>query len=256
MIAYRSTHGPVTFAFTDRFGGASDVPFDDFNLARHVGDEPAVVERNRATLARRLGLPERSVVYMNQVHGADVAVVDGPWPADEDPPAVDAMVTTRPGLALAVLVADCVPVVLADPGAGVAAVAHAGRPGLAAGVVPAVLEVMRQAGAHDVIAQLGPAVCGRCYEVPDALRAEVASVVPAAWATTRQRTPALDVPAGVRAQLEAGGAVVVPGGWGPEGCPCTLEDVAYFSYRRERVTGRFAGIAWIDGSGIGPAVQG
>lgn len=108
------------------------------------------------------------------------------------------------GLALAVLTADCTPVLLADPVAGVAAAAHAGRPGMVAGVVPAAVRAMVELGADParIVARTGPAVCGRCYEVPDAMRAEVAAVEPAAYAETTWGTPAVDVTAGVHAQLE------------------------------------------------------
>ncbi|NDL59188.1 peptidoglycan editing factor PgeF [Phytoactinopolyspora mesophila] len=245
MIAHFSTHGAASFAFTDRTGGSSAAPFDQLNLARHVGDDPAAVEKNRSALAAHLGLRTENVVYMNQVHGADVAVIDGPWPTDVPPPEVDAMVTTRPGLALAVLVADCVPVLLADPAAGVAAVAHAGRPGMAAGVVAAVTDTMYRLGAQQLVGHVGPAVCGGCYEVPESLRAEVAEAVPSSWATTRWGTAALDVPAGVTAQLRDAGVRLEEGPWKPDVRPCTVEHEEFFSYRRDRITGRFAGITWL-----------
>ncbi|MFW6204259.1 MAG: laccase domain-containing protein, partial [Actinomycetota bacterium] len=141
--------------------------------------------------------------------------------------------------ALAVLVADCVPVLLGDVAAGVVGVAHAGRVGLVAGVVPAVVAAMRDAGAGEIIARVGPSVCGRCYEVPDALRAEVAAVVPDAWSTTRSGGAAVDVAAGVEAQLGAAGVAAV------RLSGCTIEDPGLYSYRRDRVTGRFAGLAWL-----------
>lgn len=242
MIAHRHRSGLAEFAFSDRWGGASAAPFDELNLARHVGDEPARVEQNRALVAAELAPPGGGVTYMNQVHGTAVATVDTPgeWPSQ--PPAVDAMVTTRPGVVLAVLVADCVPVVLADPESGVAGVAHAGRAGMVAGVIPAVVEAMRAAGGRELVAQLGPAICGACYEVPASMRAEVAATVPAAWATTRWGTPGLDVSAGVRAQLDELGVQIAPL---TSETPCTAEDAAYFSYRRDQTTGRFAGFAWL-----------
>ncbi|WP_232827310.1 peptidoglycan editing factor PgeF [Jiangella endophytica] len=237
MLRDTSVAGAVRFAFTDRHGGVSAAPYDELNLGGHVGDDPAAVRRNREVLATGIGLPSDAVTYMNQVHGNAVAVVDGPWSGPA--PEVDALVTTEPDRALAVLVADCVPVLLADPEAGVIAVAHAGRPGLAAGVVPAAISAMRDLGARKLVARVGPAVCGRCYEVPEAMRADVAAVVPEAWAVTRQGTPALDVPAGVVAQLRAAGAAV------DTVATCTIEDPHSYSYRRDGVTGRFAGVAWM-----------
>ncbi|GAA0496520.1 peptidoglycan editing factor PgeF [Streptomyces sp. NPDC046215] len=244
------------FAFTDRWGGVSAAPYDELNLGGAVGDDPAAVRANRERVAVSLGLDPAAVVWMNQVHGRDVAVVDGPWDPAAAPgeiPAVDAVVTTRRGLALAVLTADCTPVLLADPVAGVAGAAHAGRPGLVAGVVPATVEAMTALGADParIVARIGPSVCGLCYEVPEQMRADVAEVVPEAWATTRQGTPAVDVAAGVRAQLARLG-VEISG----QSHICTLESTDHFSYRRERTTGRLASYVWLGdlpGSSAGKA---
>jgi YfiH family protein len=230
------------FAFTDRWGGVSAVPYEELNLGGAVGDDPGAVRANRELAAEALGLDPARVVWMNQVHGPDVAVVEAPWGSSEIP-AVDAIVTARRGLALAVLTADCTPVLLADPVAGVAAAAHAGRPGMVAGVVPAAVRAMVGLGADParIVARTGPAVCGRCYEVPDAMRAEVAAVEPAAYAETRWGTSAVDVTAGVHAQLERLGVR------DREQSPvCTLESGDHFSYRRDRTTGRLAGYVWLD----------
>jgi YfiH family protein len=234
------------FAFADRHGGLSVEPYATLNLGGHVGDDPATVLDNRRLAADMLGVDAARVVYMNQVHGADVAVVDGPWPgvaAD-----VDALVTTTPGLCLAVLVADCTPVLLADPAARVVAAAHAGRPGLAAGVVPATLRRMIELGADParVIAVTGPAVCGLCYEVPAELQDEVAALVPASRSTTRQGTPGIDVPGGVWSQLTDAGVDPSNGQRSPV---CAMESTDHFSYRREKLTGRFAGFVWFDDAG-------
>ncbi|MFI1468690.1 peptidoglycan editing factor PgeF [Streptomyces wuyuanensis] len=230
------------FAFTDRWGGVSAAPYDELNLGGAVGDDPVAVRTNRGLAAGRLGIDPGLVVWMNQVHGRDVAVVDGPW-AGPDVPAVDAVVTARRGLPLAVLTADCTPVLLADPVAGVVGAAHAGRPGLVAGVVPAAVEAMVGLGADPsrITARTGPSVCGRCYEVPGAMRAEVAAAEPAAWAETSWGTPAVDVAAGVHAQLDALG--VRDRNASPV---CTLESGDHFSYRRDRTTGRLAGYVWLD----------
>ncbi|MET7602172.1 peptidoglycan editing factor PgeF [Streptomyces avermitilis] len=242
MIGQRDTVSGAHFAFTDRWGGVSAVPYEELNLGGAVGDDSDVVRTNRELAAKSLGLDPARVVWMNQVHGADVALVDEPWGAG--PVAeVDAIVTRRRGLALAVLTADCTPVLLADPVAGVAAAAHAGRPGMIAGVVPAAVDAMVELGADPsrIVARTGPAVCGRCYEVPDAMRAEVAAVEPAAYAETGWGTPAVDVSAGVHAQLERLGVR------DREQSPvCTLESGDHFSYRRDRTTGRLAGYVWLD----------
>ncbi|MEU2679739.1 peptidoglycan editing factor PgeF [Streptomyces sp. NPDC007107] len=243
MRAAESSAGGAHFAFTDRWGGVSAVPYEELNLGGAVGDDPAAVGANRARAARALGLDPALVVWMNQVHGREVAVVEGPWGDTRDIPAVDAVVTARRGLPLAVLTADCTPVLLADPAAGVVAAAHAGRPGLVAGVVPAAVEAMIALGAEPsrITAHTGPAVCGRCYEVPEQMRAEVAGVVPESWSETSWGTPAVDVTAGVHAQLAELGVT------DRHSSPfCTLESGDHFSYRRDRTTGRLAGYVWLD----------
>lgn len=244
MIGQYDIVSGAHFAFTDRWGGVSAVPYVELNLGGAVGDDPAAVLANRAIAAKDLGLDPERVVWMNQVHGKDVAEVDGPW-GDGPVPAVDGQVTARRGLALAVLTADCTPVLLADPVAGVVGAAHAGRPGMIAGIVPATVEAMTSLGADParIIARTGPAVCGRCYEVPEQMRSDVSEVEPAAWSETSWGTPAVDVTAAVHAQLEALGVR------DRQSSPvCTLESRDHYSYRRDRTTGRLAAYVWLDGS--------
>ncbi|WP_328503537.1 peptidoglycan editing factor PgeF [Streptomyces sp. NBC_00457] len=242
MIGQRESVSGAHFGFTDRWGGVSAAPYEELNLGGAVGDDPDAVRTNRELAAKSLGIDPADVVWMNQVHGNDVAVVDGPW-GDRPAAQVDAIVTVRRGLALAVLTADCTPVLLADPVAGVVAAAHAGRPGMVAGVVPTALRAMMDLGAEPsrIVARTGPTVCGRCYEVPETMRAEVAAVEPTAYAETSWGTPAVDVSAGVHAQLERLGVR------DREQSPvCTLESDDHFSYRRDRTTGRLAGYVWLD----------
>ncbi len=118
---------------TTRAGGVSAPPFDTFNLGDHVGDDPAAVAANRARLAAAIGLGADRVVWMHQVHGDRVEVVDTPRDSAVDD--TDALVTSTPRLALAVVTADCVPVLMADARAGVVAAVHAGRVGAQRGVV-------------------------------------------------------------------------------------------------------------------------
>lgn len=245
MIGQRSETSTVSgahFAFTDRWGGVSAVPYEELNLGGAVGDDAGAVRTNRELAAKSLGIDPGRVVWMNQVHGAEVAVVSEAW-GDRPVPEVDAVVTAERGLALAVLTADCTPVLLADPVAGVVGAAHAGRPGMIAGVVPAAVRAMTELGAEParIVARTGPAVCGRCYEVPEAMRADVTAVEPTAYAETSWGTPAVDVTAGVHAQLERLGVR------DREQSPvCTLESGDHFSYRRDRTTGRLAGYVWLD----------
>lgn len=238
----RGGHG-VDWGFTSRAGGTSAAPFDSLNLGGHVGDAAGDVEANRHAVAGALGVPREHLLFMDQVHGDDVVVVDGPW-SGPVPPA-DGVVTTRADLALAVLVADCTPVLLVDREAGVAGAVHAGRPGMLAGVVHNAVAAMRDLGARRLEAAVGPSVCGRCYEVPAAMREDAARVAPVSATVSWTGTPAIDVAAGVVDQLRAQDVAVrwVPG--------CTRESADLFSYRRDRVTGRFAGVVRLlpEGSG-------
>ena len=181
-----------------------------------------------------------ALVVADQVHGTQVTVVAGPL--DGPAPATDALVTATPRLGLVVLAADCLPVLLADPRAGVVAATHAGRAGLTAGVLERTLEQMAQLGAREVSAVIGPAACGRCYELPEELADEVGAALPGSRATTRTGTPSVDLTAGAVGVLTAAGvAVTTVGG-------CTIEQPElFFSYRRGGRTGRHAGIVWLDG---------
>jgi YfiH family protein len=226
---------------TTRRGGVSAPPYASFNLGAHVGDRPEAVAANRRRLASGIGLPEHRVVWMEQVHGCGVAVVDGPRP--HPLPATDALVTTQPHLAVVVLVADCVPVLLADPGNGVVAAVHAGREGARRGVITATLEAMRGVGARieAVEALLGPAVCGDCYEVPVPMQADVAQQLPGSACRTRWGSAGLDLRAGLWYQLAEAGVARI--GVDPR---CTVEDPALFSYRRDGRTGRLAALTWLE----------
>ena len=231
----------IHFAFTDRHGGVSAPPFDSCNLGLATGDDRAKVTANRASVATRLGLTVDRVVFVHQVHSAKVAVVTAAWPGD--PQRADGMVSVTRGMALAVLAADCVPVLLADPDAGVIAAVHAGRLGLARGIATAAVAEMRALGAiaERVRAVTGPAVCGACYEVPATMQAEVAAVAPAARSLTRAGKPSLDVAAGVAAQLRDAGVLTITR------IPvCTMESANHFSHRRDRLTGRAAGYIWLE----------
>jgi YfiH family protein len=226
---------------TTRAGGVSSPPFDSFNLGDHVGDKPAAVAANRARLAKTIGLGSDRVVWMNQVHGDHVEVVDGPREIAFDN--TDGLVTRTPRLALAVVTADCVPVLLADATAGVIAAVHAGRVGAQNGVVARAVEAMVGLGARepDISVLLGPAVSGRNYEVPAAMADEVEATLPGSRTTTSAGTPGLDLRAGIACQLAALGVSAV------EIDPrCTVDDTNLFSHRRGAPTGRLASVVWME----------
>jgi YfiH family protein len=231
---WRTTHGPVDLAFTDRYGGASAVPFDELNLALGGEDDPEVCAANLRMVVEDFA-PGAGLADLRQVHGDVVHVLEG----GQRPvrPDADALVSTATDTVLVVRVGDCVPVLLADAEAGVIGAVHVGRPGLVAGVALAAVGRMQDLGATDLTAWLGPRICGACYEVPAQMQAEVGALVPEALSTTSWGTPALDIGAGVRAQLEALGVRVV------DIPTCTRESADLYSYRRDGArSGRFAGL--------------
>ncbi|ALD00544.1 hypothetical protein AM609_03880 [Actinomyces sp. oral taxon 414] len=253
--------------FTTRGAGAPPVsaraPYAGLNLALHVGDDAARVGRARRRLEEALGLGRRTgagarepgLAWMNQVHSAVVARArpqDGP----DDAPAADALVLSsrdsrdrppapRPA-GVAVMVADCVPLLLAADDGTVVAAVHAGRRGMLDGVVTAAVEAMAGLGADPagLWAAIGPAICGSCYEVPERMRDEAAAREPACAAVTRWGTPGLDIAAGVAAQLRRAGVRRIDRpGW------CTYEDRRFYSHRRDGTTGRIVGAALVAPTG-------
>ena len=235
----------IRWAFSDRHGGVSSAPYDSMNLGTHVADDLDCVVGNRALLAQAAGLAPDALQFMSQVHGRAVVVVED-WLGPGEVPEADALVTTRSGLGLVVIVADCVPVLLAardDIGRPVIAAVHAGRAGVELGVVPAALDAIRGFGPQpsQIRAVVGPCICGPCYEVPEELADRVAAAAPATRARSRTGTPALDLRAGVEAALRACGVTSIT-----HDDACTLESPDLFSHRGAVPTGRFAGIVWAE----------
>lgn len=218
-----------------RGAGASHPPFDSYNLAMHVGDDPLAVATNRSALAAEIGLNANRIYYMNQVHGPEVAVL-GSADTNDQVRQVDALYTREQGIALVVLVADCIPLLLASEEA-IAAV-HVGRKGLAAGIVERVLaQFASDAGVGlEVRAEIGASICVDCYQVDIKNYEEVTAKYPAA-ATDRSRRQ-LDLTKAVTTLLsERGISVEVES-------ECTRHGSDYFSYRRDGKTGRQAGVIW------------
>ena len=222
-------------------GGRDDgASYGGWNLALHVGDDPQRVHCHRRRLGELLGVDRgRHLAWMNQVHSAVVAAAR----VDETPTADALVLDARRADAPAgccVLVADCVPVLLASRDGALTAAVHAGRRGMLDGIVPATIEFLQRAGADpaDLWAAVGPSICGSCYEVPDDMLTLSAQREPACASRTSWGTPGLDVAAGVLAQLERAGVGHISGSqW------CTYEDSRFYSYRRDGVTGRLAGVA-------------
>ena len=213
--------------FTNRHGGFSHGDYSSWNLASHVGDDPTDVELNRAKLREQVG----NFAVMSQVHGDTVVVVDQ-VPAEV--PVADALITGNSELALVVMVADCIPLLLRSE--SLVAAVHVGRAGLMNSIALKTVAKIRELGATHISGSIGPAICGSCYEVPQDLHDQVIAVHPLASSKTRFGTSALDLPKALIAALAlVDVSVVISAG-------CTLEDAVYFSYRRNQVTGRQAGV--------------
>ena len=209
--------------FTDRRGGESLGVYESLNLALHVGDDPAIVASNRAYI----GLAQ----FMNQVHGDEIVIVDS---VTSEVPTCDGLITTKPAISLAVMVADCIPLLLVSKEA-VGAI-HVGRAGLVNRIALKAIHTMRSLGSIDIHAILGPSICGACYEVPFEMQQDVMQEHPRAFATTRKGTPGLDLPKALIADLVSAGVSY------EASTSCTYEDEMYFSHRRQNPTGRFAGV--------------
>ena len=194
-----------------------------------MGDSAETVARNRELLSKITG----PIQFMNQVHGDEVVEVK----SIGDDPTCDALITTVPGIALAVMVADCIPLLLSS--STVVAAVHVGRRGLMNSIALKAVDAMRALGAEQIHAQLGASICGRCYEVPQELADEVVAKHPSASSLTNNLTPALDLPRALIADLVAHGVTY------EASTICTLENDEYFSYRRHNITGRNAGVVWL-----------
>jgi hypothetical protein len=213
--------------FTKRTGGVSHGAFASLNIGTHVGDELSDVLQNRAIVSSKFGPTQ----YMNQVHGDRIALIEE---VTDELPTADALVTGIPGITLAVMVADCIPLLLKS-NESVAAV-HVGRRGLVNEITRKTLSLMRDMGASQITAIIGPAICGSCYEVSEDIFNEVVALHPMAQSRTPSGTYALNLPAALRSVLNDEGVEVV------DQFECTVESEDYFSYRRDGVTGRQAGV--------------
>ena len=213
--------------FTDRLGGYSQGDFSSLNLALHVDDDSATVMRNRGLITQEHG----ATVYMNQVHGNAVEVIGE---HSEIIPTCDALVTTVPGITLAVMTADCIPLLLSSD--AVIGAVHVGRRGLVNGVAQKTIQSMRNLGASKITAHIGPTICGTCYEVDEDTFTEVVTQYPLSASTTVQGTRALDLTHALVADLERLSVTSTVDS------RCTMEDSNLFSYRKSHRTGRQAGL--------------
>jgi YfiH family protein len=216
-----------TTTFTNRTGGTSTGAFASLNLGTHVGDDPSSVEKNRAIVSSLYG----PVQYMNQVHGDRIAIIEE---VTDEAPTADALVTGIPGITLAVLVADCIPLLLRSD--EVVAAVHVGRKGFINGVTAKVIELMRDMGAQKILATIGPHICGSCYEVSKEMCDQVSASFPEVRSETPDHKPALDLLAGLVKVLKSNEIEI------EDQSRCTVESHDLFSYRRDGVTGRHVGL--------------
>ncbi len=243
----------VRAACTTREGGVSGAPYDSLNLGDHVGDDAACVQANRMALARRLGVRP---VYLQQVHGVLAVVLDAHTP---DGTVADACATADPEVACTIMVADCLPVLLAaDDGSAVAA-AHAGWRGLAHGVIEsahgALMRLSPPRAGVGVSAWLGPCIGPEAFEVGEEVRAAFEAVQPASVPQRFKPHPTAsgkwfaDLPGLARDRLQAMGVPAVHGNDGSAAW-CTHANASrFFSHRRDRVSGRLAACVWLQGNG-------
>jgi YfiH family protein len=214
--------------FTNRLGGVSRDAYSSLNLGDHVGDDLNDVSSNREIIEKLYGPTQ----FMNQVHGSRIVIIES---VTDEQPTADALVTGIPGLTLAVMVADCIPLLLTSR--EIVAAVHVGRRGLVNEIALKTLELMREMGAHDISAKIGPAICGLCYEVSTEIHDEVVAKFPSAMSKTAVGTPALDLPRALTEALKSAGVRSVL-----DQKLCTVELPELFSYRRDGVTGRQAGL--------------
>lgn len=239
----------VRAVVTTRAGGVSKPPYGSLNLGTHVGDDPAAVAENRARL--RAALPG-DPLWLEQVHGVHVVDADA-WAGrgGHAVPRADAAFTRSPGRVLAIMTADCLPVVIAADDASVLAVAHAGWRGLVAGVLEqtvAHLDVARPAALR---AWIGPAIGPGAFEVGEEVRQAFLrqdaqagdAFAPASPAAGSAPKWMADLPALAELALRRTGVTVVE----HSGLCSVAQSTQFFSYRRDGQTGRFATLAWLDG---------
>jgi polyphenol oxidase len=236
---------------TNRHGGFSQPPFDSLNLGLHVGDDPATVRKNRDAL--KAVLPNEPI-WLNQVHGTQVIDADASKEIKDaciDVPSADASVTSTPGQVLAIMTADCLPVLLASGDGKVVGAAHAGWRGLAAGVIEQTVALMRSKQSNgekaqaEILAYLGPAIGPHAFEVGSEVRDIFLAQNPASAACFEQLQEKgkylADIYGLACLRLNALGIEHIEGGG-----ECTLQDPDYFSYRRDQQTGRMGSFIWIE----------
>ena len=237
-------HPQVSYAFTTRHGGMSQLPYSSNNLAFHVGDNADDVIKNHQKLAQKMGYDYLSLVHMRQIHSDKIFIVDTALHNFESPPECDALITDQPHIPLMVMTADCTPVLLFDSVQNVIAVAHAGRAGAVKGIVPKTIEKMGSdfgSKIEDITIVLGPSIHGCCYEVGEKIAKEVIAEGYDFAVITKEDNYYLEVNAIIHRQLHDIG--VKKENIEDLGICNACENQDFFSYRADKQkTGRIAGV--------------
>jgi polyphenol oxidase len=229
--------GNIGAVTTTRIGGHSKVPYDGFNLGLHVGDEKATVHENRNRLKEHLSLPNEPD-WLNQTHSNHVVIVE-----EDTERTADATITRAPQHVLAIMTADCLPILLCDRAGTEIAAIHAGWKGLANGIIEQTIKKM-QKQPSELVAWIGPAICGGCYEVGDEFVEAFNQAYPAyEQCFIKKARWYADLPKLAQMILVEDGIIDVS-----QSEVCTFEDEErYYSYRRDGESGRIATLIWFRG---------
>jgi len=242
---FREFYKDVDALFTDRWGGVSKPPYDELNLALHVGDDPLDVLRNREILSDKANFYIDNLIYMDQTHSDHIKVIKDTFTNKQDD--CDSIVTNLPNIPLMVMVADCIPILMYDKEKRVIAAVHAGRNGTFLNIAPKTVSIMiKKFGSNpkDIYIAMGPGIRSCCYEVGEDLANICEKSFGKKYVIKKDKSFYLDLQTLNQDQL-------IKEGIDPQKIDisktCTSCDKNYFSYRRDGVTGRFAGVIKLNG---------
>jgi len=242
---FKEFYKSVDAFFTDRWGGVSKPPYNELNLALHVGDDPLKVLQNRQILADSENFYIDNLIYMDQVHGDNIVVIKDTFTNKQEN--TDAIITNLPNIPLMVMVADCIPILMYDKEKKVVAAVHAGRNGTFLSIAPKTVSLMTKSfgcDLKDIYVAMGPSIRSCCYEVGKELADICQKSFGEKYVIKKDNSFYLDLQTLNHDQL-------VKIGLNPKNIKisksCTSCDKNYFSYRRDQITGRFAGIIKLNG---------
>ena len=242
---FREFHKSVDAFFTDRWGGVSEAPYNELNLALHVGDDPLKVLQNRQILADNENFYIDNLIYMDQVHSDNIVIVTDTLTNKIE--SCDGIITNLPNVPLMVMVADCIPILLYDSKKQVIGAVHAGRNGTFLEIAKKAVSKMKEefnSDAKDIKVYLGTSINSCCYEVGKDLADVCQKSFGKKYVIERASSFYLDLQTLNKDQLISAGLDEKHINISPT---CSCCDKNYFSYRRDGVTGRFAGVIKLNG---------